>query len=125
MSFERYDFRRKGPNVYLPVEEWNDINYPMGGGDVPPAGITCLEMAFLGNGIEEQINGLFEHLYYKYTVLDENGEEVESIADCGVDADQILKDFVALYGMRPLLRPYYPENYRGTWQSVNKVNSIM
>lgn len=123
MSFAKYDFMSKGPNVYLPVEQWNDINYPMA--EDVPAGITCLEMAFWGNGIKEQINSLFEHLYYKYKVLDSTGAEVETVADCGVDADQILKDFIALYGMRPLLRPYYPENYRGTWQSVNKVNSIM
>lgn len=119
MSFEKRDFRHGGPNLYATCEDWNNVQYT-------PLGVTsedsCFEAIFYMSPNQDKINNLFQHLYFKYTALNSSGEKVETVGDCGLSIAQILADFLAIYGERPMVKKFYPcDLERATPKSVKEM----
>lgn len=127
MSFEKRDFRHGGPNLYATCEDWNNVQYT-------PLGVSsedsCFEAIFHMSPNQDKINSLFQHLYFKYTALNSSGEKVETVGDCGLSLTQILADFLAIYGERPMVKKFYPcDLERATPKSVKdmaaKVKAVL
>jgi hypothetical protein len=127
MSFEKRDFYHGGPNTYATCEDWNNVQYT-------PLGVasedSCFEAIFYMSPNQDKINSLFQHLYFKYTALNSSGEKVETVGDCGISIQQIIDDFLAIYGERPMVKKFYPcDLERATPKSVKamaaKVKAVL
>lgn len=122
MSFRTRDFMRHGPNAYLTVWDWYSK------AENPIAGDDCLTYIFSYS--EERIGELFEHLYFpvKEVVYDETEQkysEETNYYDCGLDFDDILRDFLEIYGERKLYQPYFFEDETGNRRSLIKMANVI
>ena len=123
MSFEKRDFYHGGPNFYMTCYDWDEVEYtPLG----QATETTCFEAIFKSGTNGTRLTSLFSHLYFKYKTLDDEGEEIETIGDCGIELDKLLEDFLALYGERPMVKKFYPKDLeKATPRSINQMAAIL
>lgn len=118
MSFRKRDFKRGGANSYLTLYDWVDIPEPFGTGEQNVVEYVLESQA-------QKITDIFEHLYFPFTTIDEDGEETIEYLDCGLTNNEIYEDFLATYGELPFLKPYYWNNEDATKASITKLIQIL
>ena len=118
MSFEKRDFKRGGANSYFPLYDWINIPEPFGVGEQ-----NCVEYVLESQA--ERITDIFEHLYFPFATINEDGEETIEYLDCGLTNNEIYQDFLATYGELPFLKPYYWNNEDATKASITKLIQIL
>lgn len=77
------------------------------------------------NGAALALNGLFEHIYFKYSVPNSSGIEVDQWIDVGLNASEIESIWLQLYGERRVAFPYYPCSDEGNTASLYKMTGAL
>lgn len=77
------------------------------------------------NGAALALNGLFEHIYFKYSVPNSSGIVVDQWIDVGLNASEIESIWLQLYGERRVAFPYYPCSDEGNTASLYKMTGAL
>lgn len=127
MSLMGRDMRRnRAPGCYLPVYDWSKITSPN------DSNYNCVEYVFFGSSTP--INATFQNIYFPVQTLNTNYDPnnpnskqyTTTYENAGVGLNDIIKDYISLYGERPFTHLYYfdesnPNSVEGNKESLNRL----
>ena len=119
MSFMSKDWSL-GPCAYLPMEKWESITNPFGISDLT-------NISYIFHTQAEKLQSLFGDVYIgvdELSLEDSEPSHTTNYYNVGLSEENLVADFLALYGELPLMRPYYPESTEGTQKSVLKLVNV-
>ena len=117
MSFKHRDCEL-GHCAYFPVEKWSGIPEPITDSNVNT-------ISYIFNSQSEKLESLFSEIYIPVDELQGDGDTQTEYYNIGMDTDNLVENFIALYGELPLMRPYYFESKLGNIKSVAKCMSVL
>lgn len=117
MSFMKKDCEL-GHCAYFPVEKWAEIPEPITDSNVNT-------ITYIFNSQSEKLESIFSDVYIPIDELQSDGDIETKYYNIGMDTDNLVEDFIALYGELPLMRPYYFESKLGNIKSVAKCMSVL
>jgi hypothetical protein len=99
------------------MEKWETITNPFGISE-----LTTISYIF--HTQTEKLQSLFEDIYIGIDELQSDGTHDTNYYNVGLDEENLVANFLALYGELPLMRPYYSESTEGNRKSVLKLASV-
>lgn len=114
MSFFKQDLRRSNgsPFYYASVYDWQQKEITEGLGVYPIS-------SGIGSALTlTDLDDLIENIYFAYDVMNSNGTFSTQIANVGIAAEDLIKDFLVIYQERLVASPFYQSHATTEWDYV-------